>query len=411
MPFARTWPTSHLTVVVSVFALAATALPATAGARAPIIYVNEGVPAQQQAATPAPAAPVDKASQRIEFRYPGQSVSAGRVSMASATMPKTAPPAVEATWSDAPQFAPLTTSFDAAATAAQATTASRGPIVEATPLKPLVQIQSAAPVAQSVSAGVFEKGIAIIYGDEFDGLPTSNGEIFRQTGLTAAHPSLPLPSLVAVTNPATGREVVVRVNDRGPFEDGAALQVSRQAARALGFEGAGKAELTLRLVGNAPLEVSKVEPETAAPQPAPAPMLMSLSVAKTSNDELLGGDELAGGTSWTPQPQPQPKRVAVKWPEPPAEWGVKPEPAKASVSAPSGSMYVQLASFSDIGNAEAMYRGLKGNVPVEIVPARVNGTDYFRVRVGPVSSREAAEELRDRLSAEGRGDGRVVTAE
>jgi rare lipoprotein A len=411
MPFARTWPKSHLTVVASVIALAASALPAAAGTRAPIVYVNEGVPAQQQAAAPAPSAPVDKASQRIEFRYPGQPVSAGRVAMASATLPKTAPPAVEATWTDAPQFAPLTTSFDAAATAAKATTASRGPIVEATPLQPLVQMQSATPAALPASAGVLEKGIAIIYGDEFDGLPTANGEIFRQTELTAAHPSLPLPSLIAVTNPATGREVVVRVNDRGPFEDGAALQVSRQAARALGFDGAGKAELTMRLVGNAPLEVSKVEPEKAAPQSAPAPMLMSLSVAKAGNDELLGGDELAGGTSWTPQPQPQPKRVAVKWPEPPADWGVKPEPAKASVSTAGGSMYVQLASFSDIGNAEAMYRGLKGDLPVEIVPARVNGTDYFRVRVGPVSSRQAAEELRDRLSAEGKGDGRVVTAE
>ena len=163
-------------------------------------------------------------------------------------MPKTAPPAVEATWSDAPQFAPLTTSFDAAATAAQATTASRGPIVEATPLKPLVQIQSAAPVAQSVSAGVFEKGIAIIYGDEFDGLPTSNGEIFRQTGLTAAHPSLPLPSLVAVTNPATGREVVVRVNDRGPFHGSRVIDLAHGAAQELGLTVSGVAQVKLEVL-------------------------------------------------------------------------------------------------------------------------------------------------------------------
>jgi rare lipoprotein A len=129
----------------------------------------------------------------------------------------------------------------------------------------------------------------------------------------------------------------------------------------------------------------------------------------TPADELLGGDELAGGTSWT-----APKRAEVKWPEPPAEWGVAPEtkPAVQKVSASvGGTHFVQLASFSDIGNAETLYRGLKADLPVEIIPARVNGTDYFRVRVGPFASRESAQQLRDRLNAEGKGDGRVVTAE
>ena len=405
MPFARTRPSSHLTVVASLFVIAAAALPAVAGTRAPIVYAKEGAAPQTPAAKTAPSGPVDKATQRIEFRYPGQSAAAGRVEIASATLPKTAPPSVEATWSDAPQFAPMSSGFDAASTAAQVAVASRDPVVQAIALQPLVPVQ--APLVQSATGDVFEQGIAIIYGDEFDGLPTANGEIFRQTELTAAHPSLPLPSLVAVTNPATGREVVVRVNDRGPFEDGAALQVSRQAARALGFDRAGKAELTMQLVGKAPVEVTKVEVKKAAPQPVL--VLMSVSAPQTNTDELLGGDELAGGASWSSEPAP--KRVAVQWPEPPAEWGVKAEPVKASVGAASGSMYVQLASFSDIGNAEAMYRGLQGDLPVEIVPARVNGTDYFRVRVGPLASRDAAQQIRDRLSAEGKGDGRVITAE
>lgn len=400
MPIARTWPSSHPTVVASVFVIAAVALPAFAGTRAPIVYANEGATAQLPAARTAPLGPVDKATQRIEFRYPGQSAGAGRVEMASATVPKFAPPAVETAWAEAPQFAPLSPAFDAASTAGQVSLASRGPIVEAAALQPVVPV--AAPlVPASSSAGVYETGVAIIYGDEFDGLPTANGEIFDQSTLTAAHPSLPLPSLVSMTNPATGREVVVRVNDRGPFEDGAALQVSRAAAGALGFEGAGQAQLTLRLVGNAPVAATKAvvpaKPAFAAPQ-----------TAEANPDELLGGDELAGGTSWTPQPA---KRVAVQWPEPPAEWGVKPEPVKASASSVSGAMYVQVASFSDIGNAEAMYRGLQGDLPVEIVPARVNGTDFFRVRVGPLASRDAAQQIRDRLSAEGKGDGRVVTAE
>lgn len=405
MPSARIRPCGQLTVVASALVLAAVALPALAGTRAPIVYVNERTDAQPSTARTAPSGPVDKATQRIEFRYPGQAGGPGRVQMASATLPKMAPPAAETAWTETPQFAPLTPGFDAAATAAQVAAASRGPVVEAVALQPMVQ--APAPVSSPAGSVVFVRGIAIVYGDEFDGLPTSNGEIFDQTALTAAHPSLPLPSLVAVTNPATGREVVLRVNDRGPFEDNAVLQVSRQAARALGFDGAGKAELTLRLVGDAPVELTKVSAVNAEPQPKP--MLMSVRALQTNADELLGGDELAGGASAPTEPAP--KRVAVKWPEPPSEWGVQPEPVKSSASAQGGSTYVQLASFSDIGNAEAMYRGLQGDLPVEIVPARVNGTDYFRVRVGPLASRDAAQQIRDRLSAEGKGDGRVVTAE
>jgi rare lipoprotein A len=127
--------------------------------------------------------------------------------------------------------------------------------------------------------------------------------------------------------------------------------------------------------------------------------------------ELLGGDELAGGTDWGTKSAAGAKpRAAVKWPEPPSDWSVSPAATKVSAAA-AGTHYVQLASFSDIGNAETLYRGLRSDLPVEIVPARVNGADYFRVRVGPLASRDAAQDLRDRLNAEGKGDGRVVTAE
>lgn len=94
-----------------------------------------------------------------------------------------------------------------------------------------------------------EIGLAIIYGPEFDGLPTANGEIYDQRRMTAAHPSLPLPSIVFLENPATGRQVTVRINDRGPFEDGASLQVSPQVAAELGFVAARKAELIISQPG------------------------------------------------------------------------------------------------------------------------------------------------------------------
>lgn len=404
MPIARTWQRSQVTVFASIIVLAAAVLPASAGSRAPIRYAETGAPAQPAARTTAPVSNADKASQRIEFRYPGSAAAAPKVELVTAPAPKLVSPMPEASRSEPPQFTPETSMFDAASTAASIGAGASRPVVETVPLQPVAR--SAPAVTQAAStlqanANFYETGVAIVYGDEFAGLPTANGEIFDQAALTAAHPSLPLPSLVQVRNPATGREVVVRVNDRGPFEDGASLQVSRETARVLGFEGAGKAELTYRLVGSA--DTAPVSPRSEVK----GPVVLAMARTPAPADELLGGDELAGGNETAPVAQ---KRVDVKWPEPPADWGVSPvsKPVKAAAS---GTHFVQLASFSDIGNAETMYRGLKGDLPVQIVPARVNGTDYFRVRVGPLDSRDAAVELRDRLDAEGKGDGRVVTAE
>lgn len=394
MPSVYTRPSRHLTAIASVIVLASFAFPASAGAKAPIVYATEGASAPAPMSKPAATGgKVDKTTQRIEFRYPGSPVAtAGRVEMASVTSPKVLSPAVEQGLTSAPQFVAAAT----VSTASKVGMPSLGPVVETAMLEPVVP---SLPKSSLTNAEV-----AVIYGDEFEGLPTANGEIFYQTALTAAHPSLPLPSLVAVTNPATGKEVVVRVNDRGPFEDGATLQVSRQAARALGFEGAGKAELTMRLLGNAPAPVVQ-----AAVQPS-KPVLMTASLpVQRPVDELLGGDELAGGT--TMMVTPVKARAAVAWPEPPKDWGAAPAKMTKVAAAPTGSHYVQLASFSDIGNAETLYRGLKADLPVEIVPAVVNGTDYFRVRVGPVATRDDAQQLRDRLNAEGKGDGRVVSAE
>lgn len=401
MPIANAGLRSPIIVAASVILLASAALPAFAGGRAPIVYAQQGSaaasPATSQPASP--AGKVDKATQRIEFRYPGSVSQPARVENASAGVSGSTAPAASSVYSEAPQFAPKTTSFDASATASQIG-AGREPAVEATALQPVAAAKPLQPVAAPQS-GYSETGLAIVYGDEFAGLPTANGEIFNQSELTAAHPSLPLPSVVLVTNPATGREVTVRVNDRGPFEDGAAFQVSRQVAVALGFDGAGQARLTLRVVDAKAAEMPKPRSEFK-------PVLMAASASAAPADELLGGNELAGGTL---KPAAAKKsRDSVQWPEPPAEWGVRPAADKVS-AAQSGSHYVQLASFSDIGNAESMYRGLRADLPVEIVPARVNGTDYFRVRVGPLASRESALQLRDRLNAEGKGDGRVVTAE
>jgi rare lipoprotein A len=96
-------------------------------------------------------------------------------------------------------------------------------------------------------------GIASFYAADFHGRRTSNGEVFDIWALTAAHPTLPLPSYAYVTNLENGRTLLVRVNDRGPYAKGRVIDVSRTTARYLGFETQGTARVRVRYAGQAPL--------------------------------------------------------------------------------------------------------------------------------------------------------------
>lgn len=96
-----------------------------------------------------------------------------------------------------------------------------------------------------------EEGLASWYGgngDGFEGKPTANGEIFDPEALTAAHKTLPLGTILEVTNQANGKRVLVRVNDRGPFVKGRILDLSKKGAQQLGFLGQGTAQIRLRTV-------------------------------------------------------------------------------------------------------------------------------------------------------------------
>jgi rare lipoprotein A (peptidoglycan hydrolase) len=101
--------------------------------------------------------------------------------------------------------------------------------------------------------GFSKTGVASWYGREFHGRKTANGEIFNSRRLTAAHPTLPLPSLVEVTNIANGRKIIVRVNDRGPYAHGRLIDVSQATAEQLGFINKGFTQVHVRYLGPAPL--------------------------------------------------------------------------------------------------------------------------------------------------------------
>ncbi len=98
-----------------------------------------------------------------------------------------------------------------------------------------------------------EKGVASWYGELFHGRRTANGEIYDMEALTAAHPTLPLPSYVRVTNLRNGRSLTVRVNDRGPYARNRIIDLSWAVASLLQMRGAGTAPVRVQYVGRAPL--------------------------------------------------------------------------------------------------------------------------------------------------------------
>jgi rare lipoprotein A len=99
-------------------------------------------------------------------------------------------------------------------------------------------------------------GLASWYGTDFHGRYTANGEIFDMTSISAAHPTLPLPSYVRVTNLSNNRSIVVRVNDRGPYVGDRVIDVSVKTAELLGFHGHGVTRVKVDYVGRAPLSGS-----------------------------------------------------------------------------------------------------------------------------------------------------------
>ncbi len=109
---------------------------------------------------------------------------------------------------------------------------------------------SAIPSAPHSASYAVVDGIASYYADEYAGRPTASGELFDPSKMTAAHRTLPFGTVVRVTDPATGRSVVVRINDRGPFRPGRVIDLSRAAAAELGILRRGVAPVRLQVLGD-----------------------------------------------------------------------------------------------------------------------------------------------------------------
>jgi rare lipoprotein A len=151
----------------------------------------------------------------------------------------------------APVAASTAQASDVPATSALERTATSVAVIELVPVQPTADVTSATMPEQAPSVPeetVLGRGSASYYASKFDGRRTASGERFDSDDMTAAHRTLPFGSRVRVTSVATGKSVIVRINDRGPFHGGRMIDVSRAAAAELGLVSRGHGTVEIALI-------------------------------------------------------------------------------------------------------------------------------------------------------------------
>ena len=226
-------------------------------------------------------------------------------------------------------------------------------------------------------------GIASWYGPKFQGRRTANGEIFDMNLLTAAHPTLPMPVMVQVTNLENGRSMKLRVNDRGPFKKIREIDLSRRAAEILGFKDKGTARVRVKYLHRAPLY--------------------------NQRGQLISGDESDSFVFDKPYTPTRDRYVSAA---PITEVETKSLDgqdlsSKKSVL-PKQKDYVQLGVFSRKDSAEALRQKLGQIGQIEVSELTSGGRQLYRVRVGPVNSRVDANILVDDVLYNGHQDAFIL---
>jgi rare lipoprotein A len=251
-----------------------------------------------------------------------------------------------------------------------------------------------------------KKGLASWYGEAFNRRKTSNGEWFDMNRLTAAHATLPLPSYVKVTNLENGNEVILRVNDRGPFVDTRVIDVSKQAAKALDFKHKGTVNVRVQYIGPAPINDNGAHLVAMNKElDRGTPMRKMIAAADRRKGKAPPADVMTA--------EAKPKKKA-----PPAEAPAVAETVAFAPPAPDVlpsaaeqyevTYYVQLGSFSDGGNAARVRDQFAAIWPVQFIELSGAAGPVYRVRLGPISnSVDAGTALADAQAA-GFGDAKLI---
>jgi rare lipoprotein A len=236
-----------------------------------------------------------------------------------------------------------------------------------------------------------QEGIASWYGSDFHGKRTANGDRYDMNDLTAAHPTLPMPSIVNVTNLDNGRSVKLTVNDRGPFHSSRIIDVSRRAAQLLGFYEAGTARVRVDID---PQESMNLKNLALVKSPQEMPKVVASPRGNVSSVAIDPVAPPSGAANVVPPAAVKP--VAV------------PPPPKATVAPVSTGIFVQVGAFSEESNARKLEQQLGELGTVHIVPATVNNKKLYRVRLGPVADAATATALVGTIKSYGYSDAKVV---
>jgi rare lipoprotein A len=285
-----------------------------------------------------------------------------------------------------------------------------------------------------------ETGIASWYGEDFHGKYTANGEIYDLNAMTAAHRTLPMPTIVQVTNLDNGRTIELRVNDRGPFARGRIIDVSRRGAQLLGFENQGTAKVRVRimvpetiqavalarrngsdqrLADDAPhaaprdavvaealqpgaaLRIASTEPSASSAAPASPPTAVPPSAVTTASLPPVATAPAALAPS-APASAPPPAVMAGPTAPRPLPETVTVVPVKST------QIYIQAGAYARADNALRTKARLDAIGPAKVYGARVNGLDVYRVRLGPIDSVDEADKLLGRVVDTGLAEARIV---
>ncbi len=213
------------------------------------------------------------------------------------------------------------------------------------------------------SRGFVQKGIASWYGTKFHRRRTANGERYDMYSMSAAHPSLPIPTYVRVTNLTNNRSIIVRINDRGPFVNDRIIDLSYVAAAKLGMLKKGTALVEVRAID--PHQYQATTSGNTNPTRQPERPAVSANHHKLSvSGEIIGLPKEIPYTG-TAQSKRQPK------------------------------LYLQVGSFGVRSNAERLRQTLRRSMKSEVFihEQTSNRQTLYRVRIGPINSAEQAEHL------------------
>jgi len=251
-----------------------------------------------------------------------------------------------------------------------------------------------------------ETGVASWYGPDFDGKDTALGDVYDMNDLTAAHRTLPMPSMVRVTNLDNGRVLALRVNDRGPYAKGRILDVSRRGAQLLGFDGNGTARVRVQVMAEESRQMAALAqagqpvalaPGETKPQAAPTAAVVAQPLAP-----------LPGIAAALPRPAAVKPGPAVAAPPQLAAAPIVPDGRVSQVAVHPTHLYIQAGAFTNQSNAARLRAKLSPLGSTSITPISVDGQRFFRVRLGPIATVDQADAMLDRVVGTGVAQARIV---